>query len=616
LLLVSIGGPLQDEFAGLAGAFGDVFKNLKVSVDKGAFAPVFDVLGKVEDDLTAFINKIAQNLPAALDKVNWSKFTAGIEALAGGLGSMFKGLDLGTPEGLAKAIQLAADAAGNLLAQGGGIAASWGDVITNVILPAVKAFAEMSTGASVTAGKILGMADAVKALLPILTGLGDGLKAIGVGLESFAGLQIAKFVTGSTSLATALSNITGAASLAGVSLAGATLTGGLVAASGAAGYGVGTLLNEGINKAVQSLGGGNGGLGGLIYDLTHNTEDLATAADKLSPSVNGVNEAIKRWKESAGAGARSTQELISAADETAAKADDLIKLFKAAAAASEDWATKQVVAATKTSFMADAAAALAVSTGKIKETTQIASDGLGEFSAKVGQSAAAMSASAQAYLETARAAGTLEEAQKVVRAEYDKIYAATGNVVKTTSDYKGAMESASAASKDSAKDLIALAKVAGDYETKLAQIASNEKIKVIESRIKLDIAEVEANAKIATAIIESISQTYTADVGLIGDLMNQVTDGYSFADKTRIAAAKAADARVEDLHRAQMYLIGAQVDYMRAKTAAAASGNPLVTIQADGLKPHLEAIMWEILGAIQVKMAYDGGDMLVGGCSL
>lgn len=616
LLLISIGGPLQDEFAGLAGAFGDVFKNLKVSVDKGAFDPIFDVLGDVENDLTAFIGRLAANLPAALEQVDWGKFTAGIESLATGLGSMFDGLDLNTPEGLAKAIQLAADAAGNLLAQGGGIAESWGDVITNVILPAVKAFAGMSTESSVAAGKILGMADALTALLPIIGGVGKGLESIGGALEIFAGLQVARFVTGATSLATAMANITGAASLAGLSLAGATLAGGLVAAVGAAGYAVGTGLNAGIDALVAKLGGGNGGLGGLIYDLTHATEGFATATNKSATSVSAANEEIKKWAESGSAGAKSTRELISSADETAARIDDLGRLFKSGAAASQDWANKQVESATKTSFMADAANAMAVATGKIKEKTQTASDGMGTFTANVGQSTAAMSASAQAYLETARTAGTLEEAQKVVRAEYDKLRDATSKVVKTSSDYKGAMEAASKASKGSAKDLLALAKVAGDYETKLAQIASNEKIKVIESKFKLNIAEVEANAKVAVAIIDSISKTYAADVGLIGTLMGQVTDGYSYADRVRISMVMESNERTLELHNGQMALIAAQVQYMRAKTAAARAGNPLVSIQADGLKPHLEAFMWEILGAIQVKMAYDGGDMLVGGCSI
>jgi hypothetical protein len=102
-------------------------------------------------------------------------------------------------------------------------------------------------------------------------------------------------------------------------------------------------------------------------------------------------------------------------------------------------------------------------------------------------------------------------------------------------------------------------------------------------------------------------------VGLIGDLMSQISDGYSLADRTRIALVNDANERANELHQAQMALIQAQVDYMYAKTAAMAAGNPVVTIQGDGLAPHLEAFMWEVLKQIQVKMAIDGGDMLVGG---
>lgn len=154
------------------------------------------------------------------------------------------------------------------------------------------------------------------------------------------------------------------------------------------------------------------------------------------------------------------------------------------------------------------------------------------------------------------------------------------------------------------------------YALEMEKLASNERIKVVESVFKLDIADVEAQAAIATSIIDSIGTAYTADVGVIGELMAQVTDGYRLADRTRQMLAMEADARTEQLHRAQMDLISAQVDYMRAKTSAVDNGSPLVTIQADGLKPHLEAFMWEILKEIQVKMAYDGGDMLTGGCTL
>lgn len=559
LLLISIGKPLQDEFAGLATAFGDVFKNLKVSVDAGAFEPIFAVLGDVEDDLTAFIAKIAQNLPAALEQVDWGKFTAGIQALSDGLGGMFGDLDLDTPEGLASAMQLAADAAGNLLAQGGGIAESWGDVITNVILPAVEAFAKMSTEMSKGSGEALGWADAISALLPVITGIGDGLKSVGDGLSLLSGAFFAAIFK---SMIPAMEAF-GLASLSKTGIVGIFL-----------------IIAEVLGKLVAGEGP---------------IEMAAKALYRLATDGGEASKELAKLESTAAAGAEEVANLGTKAD---AAATGLNK------------------SATATGTLKEVTLAMAFAAGEAGSKAEFLAAAQLALTKPTEKNAAAMAAAAQSYNLTAGAAGNAAEASKVIAAEYERVYGATSKVVKSTADYKTAMETAGEASKGSAKDLLALAKIAGDYETKLAQIASNEKIKVIESQFKLDIAEVEANAKIAVAIIEGISQTYTADVGLIGDLMAQVTDGYTFADRTRIAIVQASNERVDELHNGQMALIAAQVDYMRAKTAAASQGNPLVTIQADGLKPHLEAFMWEILGAIQVKMAYDGGDMLVGGCSL
>jgi TP901 family phage tail tape measure protein len=559
LLLVSIGGPLQDEFAGLAGAFGDVFKNLKVSVDKGAFDPIFAVIGDVEDDLTAFIGKIAQNLPAALDKVDWSKFTAGIQALSDGLGGMFSGLNLDTPEGLAAAMQLAADAAGNLLAQGGGIAESWGDVITNVILPAVKAFAEMSTEMSKNSGEALGWADALSMITGVVGKVGEGLKGIGDGLTLLSGAFYAAIFK---------------------SMIPAIEAFGLASLSKSGIVGVFLIIAEVLGKLVAGEGP---------------IEMAAKALYRLATSGGAADTKLVELKDSAKAGADEVAKLGKASDTASAGIDNAAKPAAKLAEVTMAMAFAAGEASNKTEFLAAAQAALKSPTEANVRT---------------------MGAAADIYKTTAAAAGDAASASKTISAEYDKLYAATGKVVKTTADYKGAMESASAASKDSAKDLIALAKVAGDYETKLAQIASNEKIKVIESKVKLDIANVEAQAKIATAIIESIGQTYTANLGLIGELMGQLSGNNTFADRTRISLAEQSNKRADELHAAQMKLIAQQIETNRAKAAALVNGTPLISIKADGLKPHLEAFMWEILGAIQVKMAYDGGDMLVGGCSL
>jgi hypothetical protein len=51
---------------------------------------------------------------------------------------------------------------------------------------------------------------------------------------------------------------------------------------------------------------------------------------------------------------------------------------------------------------------------------------------------------------------------------------------------------------------------------------------------------------------------------------------------------------------------------MRARTEALNKNDAMVTIDGAGLQPHLEAFMWEVLAAIQVKVNEEGLEMLVG----
>lgn len=613
--LITAGLPLQDEFARILQAVGDMFAGLTVSFGDGTFDGLFGSLEKLLADLGAYFAKIAAALPEALKQVDFSGLQAAFGDLGEAFASIFEGMDLTSTKGLADAIQFIVDSIGSLLQVGSGILAQWGEW-SGEIVALIQSFNSLSTGQKQAAGETLGLAQQLNILFSVAGQVGNGIEAIGTAFEALATIQMAKFITGATSAKEALAAIQVASAGAGVALAGVALTGGLAAAAGAAGYGVGTVLNAGIDLVVEKLGGGKGGLGGLIYDLTHDTSELGKSASAAGPKLAGMGDAVGEMASQARAGVGSTEELLNAADKTGERADDLIRIFQTSAKTFGDWADAQVLAATKTGFLADAADALAVATGKVKEETRIAADGMGGFTQGIGQSAEAMSKSAHAYLETARAAGTLEEAQKVVRAEYDKIHATFTKAGTAVAGYKGTMEAASAASKGSAKDLIALTKVAGDHEAKLTQIASNEKIKVIESTIKLNIAQIEADAKIAVAIIEGIGQTYTANTSLIGELLTDADNYFNYADRTKIAFAAEANIRVNEIHEAQLNLIRAQSDNLDAKTRALQNGTPTMTVRADGLQPHLEAFMWEILKAIQVKMAYDGGDMLVGGCTL
>jgi hypothetical protein len=68
----------------------------------------------------------------------------------------------------------------------------------------------------------------------------------------------------------------------------------------------------------------------------------------------------------------------------------------------------------------------------------------------------------------------------------------------------------------------------------------------------------------------------------------------------------------QDAFDLQKKLTEAQIKMMNAQTDALINGDGLITINGDGLAPHLEAFMWEVLKAIQVKVNADGLKMLLG----
>lgn len=67
--------------------------------------------------------------------------------------------------------------------------------------------------------------------------------------------------------------------------------GGAVVAAGAVGYGIGTIINKGIDKAVQAATGNkNQTLGGLIYDKLHPEETKAAAPQTAtSPPIEAAD---------------------------------------------------------------------------------------------------------------------------------------------------------------------------------------------------------------------------------------------------------------------------------------------------------------------------------------
>lgn len=137
----------------------------------------------------------------------------------------------------------------------------------------------------------------------------------------------------------------------------------------------------------------------------------------------------------------------------------------------------------------------------------------------------------------------------------------------------------------------------------------------IQWKAKLDIAEVEANAKIIQAAFKSIDNTISSTgttlssiLGSYAQLQGSGKGGTSFIEQQVAEESRRRDEALV----LQKALTEAEIENMKARTEAMKSGNALITINGAGLQPQLEAFMFEILKAIQVRANAEGMKFLVG----
>lgn len=153
------------------------------------------------------------------------------------------------------------------------------------------------------------------------------------------------------------------------------------------------------------------------------------------------------------------------------------------------------------------------------------------------------------------------------------------------------------------------------FALELEKLASNERIKNIEAKVRLNVAEVEADTKRIEAAFESINTTVDSTGDLLGDLFGLLKDYDTLSFRATDVIQKQIDlenARRQQALDMQKKLVEAQVSQLRAQTRALEKGDSIIKVDGAGLQPHLEAFMWEILRAIQVRVNQDGLQLLLG----
>ena len=172
-----------------------------------------------------------------------------------------------------------------------------------------------------------------------------------------------------------------------------------------------------------------------------------------------------------------------------------------------------------------------------------------------------------------------------------------------------------------AEELSKTAKAAQKTEQELkkmdeaaAKIAVQERIALIEAQAQITSTAIEADAEKIKAAFEAIGISVGSTGDAISSLYGLLGDGnISKFDKLDIKAQiedeAEARARLLDLQYKQTEQ---QIRESELRLAALEDGGALITINGDGLAPHLEAFMWEVLSAIQVRASNEGYDLILG----
>jgi TP901 family phage tail tape measure protein len=558
LVLIAVGDRIKDDYAGFVGALVEVFQSVEAAVRSGEFDGLFEVVEAGFKRAQTALEAIAVNLPAALDQVDFGGLIRSLGELGGALGGLFEGVDLSTPEGLARGVQSVVDTLESLIDFSRGLVEGLRPFF-NLVMEGIEQFNSLDASAKASAGGLTGFLTGVNGLMGPLGAVADSVGAVGHGLEALAGASIVKTVAG----------LVGPGGLtAALSSAAAAGSGLLAAVAGPAGV-VAVLAAAGV--AVY------GAVDGYI-EWQKAEDQAAQAADRAAASAENLAAKYAAISESTGVAIASTQDLKQAVAEGKIHFDEATKSWQAGAEAQRDFAA-EVKAAAERSYDYRAELAKMV-------------DGQGNLRGALTVSSTAVS-----------------EQVEVLTA----YYVSQGNSIDVARRMAEMEATKGRAVAESTKTVDEAAKKTEAYQLKLVELASNERIKAMEFSVTLQTAQLEAEVERTKALFGSIDTAIESTGNLMGDLLGALGDAGTHHEKWMIEdlLRQESEFRKQEFEL-QRKLTEATIEQMEARTRAIRNGDALIKIQADGLEPALEMIMWNVLEKIQMRVNEEAGEFLIG----
>lgn len=571
-LAIEIGEPLLQEYGGVADALAAVFRSIGDNVRDGQLGNLVGVVQEILADTEGVLRNMAANMTDALDIADLSGLPDGLNAIREAAANLFSNQDLSTAEGLASAMTSLGNAFAGLSEFTAGVIESF-QWLFDLLVDLGTGAAELDRDFFRMAGNIGGVATQINAALPAFeTLLTIMIAAQGVGLINST-RQLTAAMIGQGGLVAAMTKL-GGLTLAGIGgwKVGEQLRNEFVEVER-----FGIALAAGLTKMAERV---RFALEVLSIEVGRSTfDDISEAHSRMQANLAQIDEEYADMFARAGAEGQSFVDQQRAIEEQAERTTATI--------AGQDGAIKPL----RQTYEDQVQAAM-----DLYNSQQAISDSMEVVNWKILDQDGNLQA-------LTRDTEEVEEAQKRwIQSTEDGVatFSQVGEV------FRGEMEGASRSAED-------MAEKSDELQIALEELASNERIKYMEFEAQMNVAELEAQVAQTEAVFGSIDNAIKNTGELIGDLFGTLQGADSRWDEMKIER----QIRKENEHRDRQFelqerLTEAHIKEIDARTKRMEQGDAMIKIEGDGLQPHLEAFMWEILRTIQVRVNEDGLEMLTG----
>jgi phage-related protein len=158
------------------------------------------------------------------------------------------------------------------------------------------------------------------------------------------------------------------------------------------------------------------------------------------------------------------------------------------------------------------------------------------------------------------------------------------------------------------------AKESDEYRLKIKALDQEMQQAKLEAFVSIKTAQLEADAERVKATFASIDSSIASTGDTVSSLFSTLSgNNLDSAQEAQLESQLRKEQQYrEKSFELQERLTNAEIDRITAQTEALARGDGLITIQADGLEPEIEAFMWKILQNIRVRANAEFQDYLLG----